>query len=232
MRPQSDGLGQRDVRGNDATGIRAVLLDFGGVLTTSPFEAFANYEERNGLPPGLIASINARDPHDNAWARLERNEISVGEFVHLFEAEALSSGHVVNAAAVLSLLAGGLRPRMVEAVRRCREHFLLGLLTNNFVQDVDGPRFLSAERQQAVDDVLGLFDAVVESSKVGARKPEVGFFEIACRRLGIEPGQAVFLDDLGANLKPAREMGMSTIKFITEEQALADLGAVLGLLLD
>jgi putative hydrolase of the HAD superfamily len=217
--------------GDPVTGIRAVLFDFGGVLTGSPFEAFAHYEQRNGLPSGLIRSLNARDPHDNAWARLERNEVNLSEFAHLFEAEALSAGHQINAADVLGLLGGELRPTMIEAVRKCRERFIMGLLTNNFLQadNQAGHVTLRPERQRVVDDVLALFDEVIESSRVGVRKPEVRFFEIACERLAIEPAEAVFLDDLGVNLKPARTMGMRTIKVHSSEQAIADLEAVLGI---
>jgi putative hydrolase of the HAD superfamily len=206
------------------TGIRAVLWDFGGVLSASPFEAFAHYERQHGLPEGFIRSLNATDHHENAWARLERSEVTIGEFVNLFEAEAEAAGHPIDGAAVLSLLGGELRPRMLHAVERCREHFLVGLLTNNF---------LTAEAAEhpggSIDHVLGLFHEVIESSRVGVRKPEVRFFEIACERLGIEPAEAVFLDDLGINLKPARAMGMTTIKVTNEDQALAELESVLGI---
>ncbi|HLI43831.1 MAG TPA: HAD-IA family hydrolase [Acidimicrobiales bacterium] len=204
--------------------IRAVLFDFGGVLTTSPFEAFARYEREHGLPPGFIRSLNAQNHHDNAWARLERNEVSIPQFVELFEAESAGAGHVVDGASVLALLGGELRPRMVRAVERCRRHYLVGLLTNNF---------LSGEAEShpggGTASVLSLFHEVVESSKVGVRKPEARFFEIACERLGIEAAEAVFLDDLGVNLKPARAMGMTTIKVVSEDQALSELEKVVGL---
>jgi putative hydrolase of the HAD superfamily len=202
--------------------VRAVLFDFGGVLSASPFEAFERYERENRLPDGFIRSLNARDHHDNAWARLERNEVTIGEFVNLFEAEAEAAGHRIDAAVVLSLLGGEIRPGMLRAVEVCRQHYLVGLLTNNF---------LSAEAAErpggTVDHVLSLFHEVIESSRVGVRKPEVRFFEIACERLGIEPSEAVFLDDLGINLKPARAMGMTTIKVESESQALAELEHVL-----
>lgn len=213
----------RAVAGDPARNIRAVLFDFGGVLTASPFEAFARYEARTGLPSGFIRSLNAADHHENAWARLERSEIGIDEFVVAFEKEAAAAGQQIDGAAVLSLLSGELRPAMLAAVERCRERYLVGLLTNNFLSHE------VAERPGgAVDHVLSLFDEVVESSKVGVRKPELRFFEIACERLGIEPDQAVFLDDLGVNLKPARAMGMRTIKVTSEAQGLAELEEVLG----
>ena len=213
----------RAVVGDPVRNIRAVLFDFGGVLTASPFEAFSRYEERNGLPAGFIRSLNAADHHHNAWARLERSEIGIDEFVVAFEEEAARAGHPIDGAAVLSLLSGELRPGMLTAVSKCRERYLLGLLTNNFLSHE------AAERPGgAVDQVLSLFDEVVESSKVGVRKPERRFFEIACERLEIEPEEAVFLDDLGVNLKPARAMGMRTIKVTSEAQGLAELEEVLG----
>lgn len=210
--------------GDASRGIRAVLFDFGGVLSSSPFDAFERYERENGLPGGFIRALNATDHHDNAWARLERSEVSIGEFVCLFEAEAAAAGHPVDGAEVLSLLGGDIRPGMIRAVEACRERFLVGLLTNNFVSSEAGERPMSR-----VAAVLELFDEVVESSVIGVRKPEPRFFEIACERLAISPEEAVFLDDLGVNLKPARALGMRTIKVSTEAQALAELSEVLGI---
>ncbi|WP_334144414.1 HAD-IA family hydrolase [Rhabdothermincola sp.] len=203
--------------------IRAVLFDFGGVILSSPFEAFARYEAEHGLPDGFIRRVNATNPDTNAWAQLERREITVEEFCARFEAEAADAGHRLDAREVLALLGGELRPEMVEAVRRCSEHLLTGLLTNNFVT-VDG----HVDRESEMGAVLALFDVVIESSKVGVRKPDPRFYELACRELGIEPGEAVFLDDLGVNLKPAREMGMTTIKVVDPRRALAQLEAVVG----
>jgi len=197
--------------------IRAVLWDFGGVILSSPFEAFTRYEEAHGLPDGFIRGLNATDPDSNAWARLERSEVSFDEFCALFEAEAASAGQVIDARDVIALLAGELRPAMVEAVRRCRDRGMkLGLLTNNFVSP-NGGRDLSG--------VLNLFDLILESSKAGVRKPDPRFYERACAELDIEPHEAVFLDDLGVNLKPARAMGMTTIKVVDPDEALAALEA-------
>ena len=213
--------------------IRAVLFDFGGVVLSSPFDAFARYEQENGLPADLIRTINATNPHDNAWAHLERSDVSLEEFVALFEAEALERGHRVDGWKILDLLHGQIRPAMVRAIRRCKEEGLLtACLTNNFVsaQGVgSGVGSHDPARQQALDEVMALFDQVVESSRVGVRKPEPRFYQIALELLGIDASEAVFLDDLGINLKPAKAMGMTTIKVVDPEQALRELEAATGI---
>jgi putative hydrolase of the HAD superfamily len=199
--------------------ITAVLFDFGGVLSSSPFDAFARYEADHGLPHGFLRSVNATDPDTNAWARLERSEVDVDGFAAAFADESAALGHRVSGWDVLGLLAGDLRPEMIEAVRRCGERMKTALLTNNVVG-------MSADRHVA--DVVALFDVVVESSVVGLRKPDAAFYALACERLGIEASDAVFLDDLGVNLKPARAMGMTTIKVIDPAVALTELEAVVG----
>jgi putative hydrolase of the HAD superfamily len=202
--------------------IRAVFFDFGGVVLTSPFDAFASYEERSGLPSGFLRSVNATDPDTNAWARLERCEIGLAEFVEAFEQEAAQLGHRVDGHAVLACLEGELRPAMVDAVRRCRERFTTALVTNNFLAG-------DATTASLWGDVLALFDVVVESSRVGVRKPDPRFYEIACELAGVAPDEVVFLDDLGINLKPARALGMTTIKVDDPATALAELALVTGL---
>jgi putative hydrolase of the HAD superfamily len=204
--------------------IRAVLFDFGGVILSSPFDAFAAYERRSGLPVDFIRTVNSTDPDTNAWARLERNELTLEQFVDAFEAEALSLGHRVDGHQVIACLRGEIRPRMVAALAACRERLATALLTNNFVTGT--PDWSSGG---SFHELLALFDVVVESSRVGCRKPERRFYEIALEELEIVPEEAVFLDDLGVNLKPAREMGMTTIKVVDPDRALDELGAVLGL---
>jgi putative hydrolase of the HAD superfamily len=197
--------------------IRAVLWDYGGVITTSPFESFARYERDNDLPADFIRTLNATNHHVNAWARLERNEVSFDEFCDLYEAEALDAGHSIDARAVLACLSGDVRPQMVAALRAIKESGLKqACLTNNFNPMGGG------------SEILGVFDAIVESSRVGVRKPEARFYEMACEMLGIKPAEAVMLDDLGVNLKPPREMGMTTIKVVDPDDALAELEAVVG----
>ena len=199
--------------------ITAVLFDFGGVITTSPFEAFARYEQTNGLPVDFLRTVNATDPDANAWARLERNEIDLAGFDAAFADESRALGHRVAGADVLALLSGDLRPEVVRAVERCSERLKTGLLTNNVVgMDPSG----------AIAGVLSHFDAVIESSVVGVRKPDPAFYELACDALAITPDQAVFLDDLGINLKPARALGMQTIKVGDPALALQELEATVG----
>lgn len=212
--------------------IRAVIWDFGGVITTSPFDAFREYERADGLPEGLLRQLNSTDPDTNAWARLERSEVTVDEFVKLYEAEAEALGYQIDARAALGALTeGGIRPEMVEAVRRCKERLLTALLTNNFTtMDMTAPRGTPGARATVgtVTDVGKLFDVVIESSREGLRKPDPAIYDLACDRLGVQPAQAAFLDDLGVNLKPARALGMTTIKVVDPDAALAELEAAVG----
>jgi putative hydrolase of the HAD superfamily len=209
---------------------RAVLWDFGGVILTSPFEAFARYEAELGLPKGFIRRVNATNPDTNAWARLERSELDPHGFATTFEVEARQLDTTGQAAAisgtrVLELLAGEIRPQMVAALDACKAHGLMtACLTNNVVGAGDG----ADDRRRRVDAVMARFDVVVESSKVGCRKPEPRFYELACEMLGVRPHECVFLDDLGINLKPAAAMGMTTIKVVDPDHALAELSQAIG----
>jgi putative hydrolase of the HAD superfamily len=211
--------------------IRAVLFDFGGVITSSPFEAFRRFEAERGLPEGVIRRINATNPDDNAWAKLERSEVDVDGFCRLFGEEARAAGCELDGREVLALLSGDLRPQMVAAVSTIARHYRTACLTNN-VRHGHGPGMSAdPERAAAIAAVMGLFDAVVESSKVGVRKPQPEFYRMACRMLDVAPEEAVFLDDLGVNLKPAAAMGIRTIKVVDPDAALAELEGLLGLAL-
>lgn len=201
-------------------GITAVFWDFGGVILSSPFDAFNEYERRHGLPNDFIRSVNAVDPHTNAWARIERQEITPAEFDLAFAEESERRGHRVPGTDVLALLGGAVRPEMVTALDRVIEAgYVTACLTNNVAGD---PR-------PDVAEVMARFHHVVESSKIGSRKPEQAFYEQACAIAAVEPTEVVFLDDLGINLKPARSMGMATIKVVGAEQAISELEAVLGI---
>lgn len=204
--------------------VSAVFFDFGGVILSSPFEAFENYERRIGVEPGTIRSINATSPDSNAWAQLERGEIGVPEFITKFETEARDRGVELDGAEVIACLRGELRPEMVRALQVCSENLTTALLTNNFISG--NPEWSDDGR---FAELLEYFDVVVESSRAGCRKPEVEFYELALERTGVEPRDVVFLDDLGINLKPARLMGMHTIKVIDPMIAIAELEEVTGL---
>lgn len=210
-------------------GLKAVIWDFGGVLTASPFEAFNRYEAQHGLPKDFIRSINAANPDGNAWAQFESAKVTLDEFDRLFEAESRAQGFPVGGRRVIELLSGALRPRMVEALRRCKERFKVACITNN-VKSGGGPAMASsAAKRRRTKAVMALFDLVVESSVEGVRKPNPAIYELACQRLGVAPSACVFLDDLGVNLKPARALGMATIKVVTESQALQELADATGL---
>ena len=208
---------------------KAVIWDFGGVLTTSPFDAFNRYEDEHGIPRDFIRTVNATNPDDNAWARFEASSVSIDEFDALFEAESEALGHAIPGRRVIELLSGDIRPRMVSVLTACTEHFRCACITNN-VKAGSGPGMArSEERAAAMADVMALFDLVVESSVEGVRKPNPRIYEMTCERLEIEPSDAIFLDDLGINLKPARALGMQTIKVVSEAQAIDDLAELTGL---
>ena len=203
--------------------IKAVFFDLGGVLTTGPFEGFARYERDHGLPEGLIRRMNAANSDDNAWARFERGQVDLVGFCELFEAEGRAFGYEVHPMKVMAAIRGEPRPEMLEAVRFCRSRFKTAALTNNF-----SPSSTERRPEPSSSSFEELFDVVVESSKVGVRKPDPRFYELACEALAVQPPEAVFLDDLGVNLKPARTMGMHTIKVVTGHQAVAELYGILG----
>ncbi len=208
--------------------ISAVLWDFGGVLTTSPFEQFNRFEKNNELPENFLRTVNATNPNENAWALFERSEISAEEFSEKFLAESSALGHPVPGSDVIKLLSGALRPKMVQALARISKTHKCVCLTNN-VSAGKGPGMSrSEEEQNAVKEVMALFDQVIESSKIGMRKPDPKIYEYTCDAMRIAPDEVLYLDDLGINLKPAAAMGMTTIKVVSEEQALKDLGRHLG----
>lgn len=204
------------------TGFRAVLFDLGGVVFDSPLDGFARYEREIGLPANFLRTLNATDSDANAWARFERGEVDRDGFIAAFEAEALAAGQSVSGLRVLESLKGDVRPAMVEALHRLRAAgLLLAAVTNNVAPMADGERGELA--------LLDLFDVVVESSVVGVRKPEERFYRIALERLGVDARDCVYLDDLGVNLKPARAMGMTTIKVQDTDGALAELEQHVGM---
>jgi putative hydrolase of the HAD superfamily len=204
----------------------AVIWDFGGVLTSSPFEAFARFEAERGLPADIIRRTNAANPLENAWAKFERAEVDIEAFDRLFAAESLALGAEIRGRDVLPLLFGDLRPEMVEALKRVKTTLKTGCITNNLPANAIGS---VGGRTLYVAEVMALFDHVVESAKIGLRKPDPRIYRMMVDALGVDPKGCVYLDDLGVNLKPAREMGMTTIKVVNAAQALAELEAATGL---
>jgi len=204
------------------TRFRAVLFDLGGVVFDSPLDAFAQYELEAGIPANFIRTLNATNSDANAWARFERAELDRDAFVTAFEAESLAAGQQLSGLRVLESLKGDVRPAMVDALRRLKETELrTAAVTNNVAPLASGERDVS--------DLLGLFDVVVESSVVGVRKPEEAFYLLALEELGVAAHECVYLDDLGVNLKPARALGMTTIKVADAHSALTELERHIGM---
>ena len=208
--------------------IEAVIWDFGGVFTTSPFEAFARYEAARGLPVDIIRRTNAANHFENAWAKFERAEIDLETFDHLFAAESQALGAEVRGRDVVPLLAGDPRPEVAEALRRVKQHCKTGCITNNLPANAIGSL---GGRAIYIAEVMALFDHIIESARIGLRKPDPRIYALMVEALGVDPKNCIYLDDLGVNLKPAREMGMTTIKVLNGPQAIADLEAVTGLVL-
>ena len=207
---------------------RAVIFDLGGVVFPSPFDAFTDYERSHGLPDRFIRTVVAENADRSAWAGLERGELSMGDFIVAFSEECKAAGGDVDAAELMTAIAAGFgpRPEMTRAIARLRDAGLrTAALTNNWAHDDQRPD------ERGTDVVASLFDVVVESAVVGLRKPDPRIYELTCARLDVTAQETVFLDDLGVNLKPARALGMTTIKVVDPDDALRELGAVLDVAL-
>ncbi|MEE2694563.1 MAG: HAD-IA family hydrolase [Pseudomonadota bacterium] len=208
------------------TEIKAIFWDFGGVFTTSPFVAFNEYEATRGIPKNFIRALNSTNSDTNAWAQLERSEVTIDEFCSLFEQEALAQGILLDGQEILSCLQGEPRPDMVRALQVLTKQYKTACLTNNFGAPSDNK---SDDTDNDIRSaILDLFDIVIESRTLGIRKPEAQFYTAACDALDVKPQQVIFLDDLGINLKPARQIGMQTIKVTSSNQALEELETLLG----
>jgi putative hydrolase of the HAD superfamily len=209
---------------------RAVIFDLGGVVLPSPFAAFRAYEQAQGLPHRFVSEVIVQGGDHGAWSRFERGELGPDDFAPAFEAECAAAGGTVVVADLFGSMTGesGAIPEMASAIRTIREHGLrTGALTNNWA-DADGASHVSGNTPLAAE-LAELFDTIVESARVGLRKPDPRIYELVCEQLGVTPKESVFLDDLGANLKPARAMGMTTIKVDDPVVAVRELGAVLDL---
>ncbi|NBW74492.1 MAG: HAD family hydrolase [Sphingomonadaceae bacterium] len=213
-----------------AGSFEAVIFDFGGVITASPFEAFNRLEADRGLPRDFVRTVNANNPDSNAWALFERAAIDAAAFNELFAAEAKAAGHELDGAAVLAVLSGSIRPAMVTALDRLKDAgYRLACITNNVPAGHGAGMARSGDRSDAYEQVFARFEHVIESSKAGVRKPDPRIYQMMCDHLGLGPDVCVYLDDLGINCKPAAQLGMAAIKVTSGEQALADLGALLAL---
>jgi len=199
---------------------QAVLFDLGGVVLASPLHTIARYERERGIPDGFLNRVVRETGAGGAWSRMERGELSGAEFCAQFDLECSARGHLLPAAAVLERIGqdSGPRPVMVEAIHRLRAAGLVtAALTNNWRGDGNDRHGLRP-----------LFDHFIESSVVGLRKPDPAIYRLAFSTLGVEPTRIVFLDDIGANLKSARELGVTTIKVVDPEPALHELEALVG----
>ena len=206
--------------------IKAVFWDFGGVITSSPFESFNKYETEKNLPKDFLRLINSTNSDSNAWAKLERSEVDLDEFNDLFLDESRKLGHPIPGKEVIALLKGEVRPQMISALKSIKDRLVLACLTNN-IQAMDKEFEGNVSASGKHDEVMQLFDFVIESSKVNVRKPDPDFYLLACKKAKISPDEAIFLDDLGINLKPAKELGMKTIKVIDPDVALEELQSLL-----
>jgi putative hydrolase of the HAD superfamily len=209
--------------------VEAVIWDFGGVFTSSPFEAFNRLEAELGAPRDHIRRVNATNHHENAWAKFERNEIDTAQFDELFLKESTELGFAIRGADVLPKLSGELRPRMVAALKACKTRFKVGCITNNVVSMHSPGQNEVQQAAGAMGQVMPYFDAIIESSKAGVRKPDPKIYQMMCDLLGVAPQACVYLDDLGINCKPAHQLGMKAIKVVDVDQTLAELEEATGL---
>jgi len=216
----------------DHVALEAVIWDFGGVFTTSPFEAFNRYEAQAGAPLDLIRKVNSTNPDTNAWALFERSAIDTARFDTLFLEESTALGHPVPGRDVLPLLRGAIRPRMVAALKACKARFKVGCITNNMLTEHSPGQAEQRQRSAGFDEIMAQFDVMIESAKAGVRKPDPAIYLMMCEALKVKPADCVYLDDLGINCKPAAQLGMRAIKVVTEAQALRDLADATGLVFE
>ena len=202
--------------------IKTIIFDFGGVITNSPIEGFKNLEKTHGYSKGLITGINMNNPDNNAWARSERGEIEIDTFLSQFEQEALEIGHDINADEILIQLYGSPRPIMIKKIislSKSNKYKLICL--TNVLKGIE--KFMPKEREEVVNNIMSYFDKIYESYKIGMRKPEARIYEYIIKDLEINPKETVFLDDLGMNLKTARQLGINTIKVVDPIEAIKTL---------
>lgn len=199
--------------------LRAVLFDLGGVVLDSPFPAIARFEKQHGVAPGLVVRTIANGGEHGAFQRLERGELDIQSFAEVFKTECAAPGLEIDGVGLIRAIGAAMntRPAYLEAIRRIRARGLLAAaLTNNW------------KDEPSMDGLSLYFDIFLESCKLGMRKPDPRVYRHACERLAVRPREVIYLDDIGSNLKPARELGIRTILVTDPDQALADLQVALG----
>ncbi len=201
--------------------LKAVIFDIGGVLTSSPVVAIRDYATRENIDYTVLGPMIA--DHDCAWSRWERSEITSAQFLTQFETEGRDRGIAVSAQDVMDAAFGGQasREEMLAVVRFLRGRVRLGAITNNVLREAPA-------RETRPFVLEELFEVVIESAKVGLRKPDPRIYRMACDALSVEPPEAAFLDDIGANLKGARALGMTSIRVDHTTSAIDELEAALG----
>lgn len=200
---------------------RAVFFDIGGVVVGSPLHAIAAYERELGLPPGAINRVVVATAPGGAWSRLERGELRLPEFYPAFEADCAEAGWTISARELMARVEAALEPRpaMLTAIQRLRVSGLrVAAITNNWIAEDEGTGRLRPH-----------FDAFLESAVTGLRKPDPRIFELACRTLDVKPAESIFLDDIGLNLKSARQLGMTTVRVDDPATAIRELEELTGL---
>jgi putative hydrolase of the HAD superfamily len=199
----------------DAPTPKTLLVDFGGVLTTDIWSSFAAFCDQRGLDPGAAKDLFRENPEALATLRgLETGEVEPSEFERRF-AELLDT----EPEGLIEGLFAGLQPLdpMVEAVRGFRAAGVpTGLISNSWVMD------------HYTEEIRALFDDVVISAEVGMHKPEPEIFLLAAERLGVDPTDCVFVDDLRENCAGAEAVGMTAVLHRDAEQTIARLEELLG----
>jgi putative hydrolase of the HAD superfamily len=196
---------------------RALIVDFGGVLTTSIWPAFSAFCESEGLEPDAVRNLFRHRPEALALLRrLETGELEPTEF----EPEFGALLGVEDPEGLIGRLFARLKPdrEMIAGVAAARAAGVrTGLISNSW-----GPGIY----ERAPD---GLFDATVISGEVGLHKPQAGIYLLACERLGVDPPEAVFVDDLRENCAGAEAVGMTAVLHRETPQTIARLEELLGI---
>ena len=192
--------------------IKIVLWDYGGVLTESPIINFRKFENDNNYSLNTIVKINSDNKYNNAWAKLEKDEISIEQFSKLFREEAKQFGIPnINTDKLLECLNVKLNIKMVELLENVSKFYSCVCLTNNF------------KKMSSYDfeNIKHNFSLIIESCKIGLRKPEKEIYTYVLKVLKVSAKEILFIDDLGINLKPAKELGFQTYKFIDTNKTIS-----------